>query len=77
MPLSECALAEPSIEAAIQLLSSLPLEPAWDTYEHNGVWRHVVLREGNGLSINLITSSEAQREQVLFVAEELKKFTEC
>ncbi len=73
VPLSECALAEPSIDKAIQLLSSLPLEPAWDTYEHNGVWRHIVLREGNGLSINLITSSEAKREQVLLVTEELKK----
>ena len=71
VPLTECPLAETSIEQAIQLLSTLKLEPAWDTYAHNGVWRHVVFREGNGLSINLITSSEATRDSVMFVAQKL------
>lgn len=73
VPLSECALAEPSIDEAIRLFSTLDLKPAWDTYEHNGVWRHIVFREGNGLSINLITSSEAKREDVVFVAQKLQE----
>lgn len=73
VPLTECALAEESIDQAIQFFSTLELKPAWDTYEHQGVWRHVVFREGGGLSINLITSSQAKREQVLALAQDLQQ----
>ena len=40
------------------------LEPAWHTYSHTGAWRHIVLRHGGGLLVNLVTSSEATKEQV-------------
>jgi len=72
VPLTECALAHPSIDKAIQLLSTLKLEPAWHTYSHTGTWRHIVLRHGGGLLINLITSSEASREQVEEVCTQLQ-----
>ena len=73
VPLKECAIADPAIAQAIELFSTLSLEPAWDTFQHVGVWRHIVFREGNGLSINLITSSEAKREDIVAVSERLQE----
>jgi len=73
VPLKQCSLADPLIDQAIRLLSDLDLSPAWDTYNHCGVWRHIVFREGNGLLVNLITSSEAQRDDLLMVSEKLQQ----
>lgn len=72
VPLSQCDLAHPSIDAAIRLLAQNPPTPAWNTYDQSGVWRHVVFRYGGGLLINLITSSAAERSDVLCVLEQLK-----
>ena len=71
VPLSECSLAHPSIDRAIRLLGTLDLFPAWNTYDHTGVWRHIVLRHGGGLLINLVTSSEATQAQVQSVCDQL------
>ena len=64
-PLSQCDLAHPSIDAAIRLLAQNPPTPAWNTYDQSGVWRHIVFRYGGGLLINLITSSAAERDDVV------------
>ena len=72
VPLTECPLSHPSIDRAIQLLSTMDLKPAWNTYTHAGVWRHIVLRHGGGLLVNLVTSSEATRESVDAVCEQLR-----
>jgi len=72
VPLTECPLSHPSIDRAIQLLSTMNLKPAWNTYTHTGVWRHIVLRHGGGLLVNLVTSSEATRESVEAVCEQLR-----
>lgn len=72
VPLTECPLSHPSIDRAIQLLSTMDLKPAWNTYTHTGVWRHIVLRHGGGLLVNLVTSSEATREAVDAVCEQLR-----
>ena len=70
VPLSECSLAHPSIDRAIRLLSTLDLTPAWNTYDHTGVWG-IVLRHGGGLLVNLLTSSEATEEHVQYVCDQL------
>ena len=57
--------------SAIRLLSTLDLTPAWNTYDHTGVWRHIVLRHGGGLLVNLVTSSEATEEHVQYVCDQL------
>lgn len=72
VPLTECPLSHPSIDRAIQLLSTMDLKPAWNTYTHTGVWRHIVLRHGGGLLVNLVTSSEATRESVDAVCRQLR-----
>ena len=72
VPLSQCSLAHPHIDAAIQILSKLDLAPAWNTHTHVGAFRHVVLREGNGLSVTFITSSEATRDMVMNACQALQ-----
>ena len=72
VPLSCCPLAEKSIEEAIRLLSKQQFSSVWNPYQHTGAWRHVVLREGGGLSITLVTSSEANREEVVTIAQALQ-----
>jgi len=72
VPLTECPLSHPSIDRAIQLLGTLDLAPAWNTHAHTGVWRHIVLRHGGGLLVNLVTSSEATTEQVETVSTALQ-----
>ena len=71
VPLTECPLAHPSIDRAIQLLSKLNISPSWNTYDHTGAWRHIVLRYGGGLLVNLVTSSEATETQVQEVCDQL------
>lgn len=72
VPLTQCDLAHPSIDAAIRLLAENAPTPAWNTYDQTGVWRHVVLRHGGGLLVNLITSSAASREEVLAISKRLE-----
>ena len=64
-------MAHPSIDRAIQLLSKLNISPSWNTYDHTGAWRHIVLRYGGGLLVNLVTSSEATETQVQEVCDQL------
>jgi len=72
VPLNRCHLAEPSIDQAVQLLSSYEFSSAWNTYQHTGGWRYIVLREGNGLSVNLITSSSVSKTEVQKLTEHLQ-----
>ncbi len=72
VPLTECHIAHPSIDKAIQLLSTMNLSPAWNTHSHTGVWRHIVLRQGGGLLVSLVTSSEATLEMVQVISTQLE-----
>ena len=72
VPLASCSLAHPSINAAMSIFADLSLAPAWNTYTHSGVWRHIVLRYGEGLVVNMITSSAAKRETLLEITTKLQ-----
>lgn len=72
VPVENCAIASERMNAVIEHLQSLNLSPAWDEYHHKGTWRHVIIREGEGLLISLVTSPDAQESQVDEVAAGLQ-----
>ena len=71
VPVPECRLASPGMNEAIRRLQELPLEPAWDGRNHSGKWRHAVIREGGGILVSMVTSSEADEEDLQRVADRL------
>ena len=71
VPVPECALVSDSMNQVLRTLQALELKPAWSNHSHTGVWRHVVIREGDGLWVTLVTSSEAQRDEMDIVAQKL------
>ncbi len=73
VPVSRCALASDAMNAVLELVSGMQLEPAWDSRAHAGVWRHLVLRdtgtpEQPKLWVTLVTSSAADDAAVQQVA---------
>ena len=72
VPLDSCSLAHPSINDAISIFSALSLSPAWNTYTHSGVWRHIVLRYGEGLVVNIVTTSAATRDELVHITNKLQ-----
>jgi 23S rRNA (uracil1939-C5)-methyltransferase len=57
------------MNAAIQRVQALQLAPAWDTVEHRGTWRHLVLRDSGSpeaprLLVSVVTSSAATRDDL-------------
>ena len=76
VPVPNCALISEALNAVLACLQELELKPAWNNHNHSGVWRHVVLREGKGIWITLVTSSEAQASEMQRVAQELQKSSE-
>ncbi|MGC6510645.1 MAG: 23S rRNA (uracil(1939)-C(5))-methyltransferase RlmD [Myxococcota bacterium] len=72
VPVPNCALVSTPLNQILKTLQDLELKPAWNNHNHTGVWRHVVLREGDGIWITLVTSSEAQPTEMRNVAEALE-----
>ncbi|MEC8381552.1 MAG: methyltransferase, partial [Myxococcota bacterium] len=72
VPVPNCALVSTPLNQILKTLQDLELKPAWNNHNHTGVWRHVVLREGDGIWITLVTSSEAQPTEMRNVAETLE-----
>lgn len=64
VPLRNCLLATPAMNEVLERIADLGLQPAWDTREHTGTWRHLVLRdagtpEAPQVLVTLVTSSDA------------------
>ncbi len=71
VPITGCPLASEAMNRVIQTVAAAGLGPAWDSRAHTGHWRHLVIREGDRLSITLVTSSEVDPAQVEAVAESI------
>ena len=59
VPVETCHLATNATNAVIRAVAALELAPAWDSREHTGHWRHLVIRDTG--------SPEAPRVWVTFV----------
>ena len=73
VPISRCALATEAMNVVLDHVSNLGLGPAWDTREHTGVWRHLVLRDAGSpaapaVLVGLVTTSTAPEDEVRAVA---------
>lgn len=66
-----CAIAAPRMQPIIAKIQELNLEPAWDERTHQGIWRHVIIREGQKLLVSLVTSSELPESEFDRVAHTL------
>ena len=66
-----CAIAASRMQPIIAKLQNLKLNPAWDERAHQGVWRHVIIREGETLLVSLVTSSELTEIEFDRVAQTL------
>lgn len=66
--IEHCYLMSPDMNAVLALVQSLKLTPIWDQYTQTGVWRHLILRQGEGLLVGLVTSSQACATKVQQVA---------
>ena len=65
VPVDGCPLASDAMNAAIAAVVGLGLGPAWDTRAHTGVWRHLVVREGDdGVLVTFVTTSAADEGAV-------------
>ena len=71
VPVQECFIASTRMNIVIAHVQSLHLAPAWDEYHHKGVWRHLIIREGEELLVSLVTSSDAQEEEIDLVAQSI------
>ena len=71
VPLTECALAEPEMNDVIAVIRDHMPSPPWNTREHTGVWRHVVIRKGEGVLVTLVTTSGADPAQVRALGEKI------
>lgn len=71
--ISECLLISDSMNRTLKTIQSLQLEPAWNNRSHEGVWRHVILREGNGIWVTFVTSPDANSEQLQHIATLIKE----
>ena len=76
VPVPNCALVSDALNQILKTLQELELKPAWNNHTHTGAWRHVVLREGDGIWITLVTSSEAQATELHNVAHALQACSE-
>ncbi|MFT5683847.1 MAG: 23S rRNA (uracil1939-C5)-methyltransferase [Myxococcota bacterium] len=64
VPLSACYLAEPEMNAVLSVIRDNMPSPPWNTQDHTGIWRHVVIRKGEGVLVTLVTTSGAPPEEV-------------
>jgi len=66
-----CPLASPDMNAVIAAVASAVPGPAWDNRAHTGQWRHLVIREGDGVLVTLVTTPDVTREQADDVAQRI------
>jgi 23S rRNA (uracil1939-C5)-methyltransferase len=71
VPIDGCPLASPAMNAAIAAVASDLPGPAWDSRAHTGEWRHIVVREGSGVVVTLVTTPDVDAAQVQTVADRL------
>ena len=71
VPLSACHLAEPEMNAVLAVVRDNMPGPPWNTQDHTGVWRHVVIRKGEGVLVTLVTTSGADPEAVRGLGEKI------
>lgn len=73
VPLDGCTLASEAMNDVIAHVASLGLAPAWDTRNHTGSWRHLVLRdagtpEAPAVLVSLVTTTAVAEGEVRSVA---------
>jgi len=71
VPIDECPLATDGINRVVGAISAAVPGPAWDNQSHTGHWRHVVIRQGNGLVVNLVTHPDVDPQAVASVGDRL------
>jgi 23S rRNA (uracil1939-C5)-methyltransferase len=71
VPVAECALAEPEMNAVLAVIRDNMPGPPWSSQDHTGVWRHVVIRKGEGVLVTLVTTSGAEAQQVRGLSEKI------
>ena len=71
VPINNCAISTPQMNSVVEFIQSLELAPAWNEYSHNGTWRHIIIREGNGILVSLVTSSSITEEEIDDVASKI------
>jgi 23S rRNA (uracil1939-C5)-methyltransferase len=64
VPIAGCPLASARMNAVIATVAALGLGPGWDARAHSGHFRHLVIREGAGLVVTLVTTSTADPSEV-------------
>jgi 23S rRNA (uracil1939-C5)-methyltransferase len=80
VPIEHCDLISTDMNEILQVVQSHGLHPAWNNRKFEGIFRHVILREGspeieqNGhILVSLVTSTAATKEHVNLVSENLSK----
>jgi 23S rRNA (uracil-5-)-methyltransferase RumA len=71
VPVPTCPLASGPINTVIAHLAKNTPGPAWNNQDHTGHWRHVVIREGDTVVVNLVTHPSVDEAQVEAVATTL------
>ena len=72
VPITGCPLASDAMNRAIAAVASAGLGPAWSNDTHSGIWRHLVVREGqDGVLVSLVTATAADPAEVQAVADRL------
>lgn len=69
VPLEGCPLGSEAMQPVIAWVVGQQLAPAWDPMAHEGVWRHLILRdagtaEAPRLLVTLVTTSAAETDEV-------------
>jgi len=71
VPIDQCPLASDGINRVVAAIAESVPGPAWDNHSHTGHWRHVVIREGDGLVVNLVTHPDVSEQAVSAVGERI------
>jgi 23S rRNA (uracil-5-)-methyltransferase RumA len=71
VPIDACPIASDGINRVVGAIAAAVPGPAWDNQNHTGHWRHVVIREGEGLVVNLVTHPDVDPQAVKDVATRL------
>jgi len=69
VPVETCPLASDAMNRVVDKVQQLGLAPAWDTREHTGVWRHLVVRDGGTVAhpqvlVTFVTTSEVDETAI-------------
>ena len=77
VPLEGCPLGTPAMNAAIARVAALGLAPAWNATTHEGLWRHLVLRDlgtadAPDLVVTVVTTTAATPDDLAPVVAALE-----